>query len=115
MDEPKPNYDHPARSIATELVVRIMLEMMERSDPALRGEILRQATARAEAMTRDMPSAVGSRRRWPRSSGRMPKWRGPGGFNGIRSDLSADAARSARKDDNRSMPQQNRHIGCVQP
>jgi hypothetical protein len=57
MDEPKPNYDHPARSIATELVVRIMLEMMERSDPALRGEILRQATVRAGAMTEHMPNA----------------------------------------------------------
>ena len=57
MDEPKPPYDHPARSIATELVVRLMLERMERSDPALRGEILRQATARAEAMTQGMPNA----------------------------------------------------------
>jgi hypothetical protein len=57
MDEPKPNYDHPARSIATELVVRIMLEMMERADPSLRGEILRQATVRAGTMTQDMPNA----------------------------------------------------------
>ena len=37
--------------------VRIMLEMMERSDPALRAEILRQATARAAAMTEHMPNA----------------------------------------------------------
>ena len=57
MDEPKPNYDHPARSIATELVVRVMLEMMERSDPSLRAEILRQATIRAGAMTETMPNA----------------------------------------------------------
>ena len=53
MDEPKPTYDHPARSIATELVVRIMLEMMERSDPALRGEILRQATRPGRRDDRD--------------------------------------------------------------
>ncbi|MDP4005363.1 hypothetical protein [Methylobacterium sp. NEAU K] len=57
MDEPKPAYDHPARSIATELVVRILLEMMERSDPSLRSEVLRQASGRAAAMTGDMPNA----------------------------------------------------------
>ncbi len=34
-----------------------MLEMMERSDPALRAEILRQATVRAGAMTEHMPNA----------------------------------------------------------
>ena len=50
-------YDHPARSIATELVLRVMLEIMERADPSLRAEILRQAEARAEAMTEGMPNA----------------------------------------------------------
>ena len=39
---PRAPYDHPARSIATELVVRVMLEMLERSDPSLRDRILRQ-------------------------------------------------------------------------
>jgi hypothetical protein len=57
MDEPRTPYDHPARSIATELVVKVMLEMMERSDPSVRAEILRQAGARAEAMTQGMPNA----------------------------------------------------------
>ncbi len=54
---PKAPYDHPARSIATELVVRVMLEMLERSDPTLRAEILRQAGSRAAAMTEGMPNA----------------------------------------------------------
>jgi hypothetical protein len=31
--------------------------MMERDDPALRAEILRQATSRAAAMTETMPNA----------------------------------------------------------
>ena len=57
MDEPRPTYDHPARSIATELVVRVMLEMMERTDPSVRGAILREATARAGTMTGGMPNA----------------------------------------------------------
>lgn len=56
-DTARAPYDHPARSIATELVVRVMLEMLERSDPTLRAEILRQAGARAAAMTEDMPNA----------------------------------------------------------
>ncbi|MCJ2014376.1 hypothetical protein [Methylobacterium sp. J-076] len=53
----RPPYDHPARSIATELVVRVMLEMLERADPTLRAEILRQAGERAAAMTAGMPNA----------------------------------------------------------
>ena len=57
MDEPRAPYDHPARSIATELVVRVMLEMMERGDPSVRAEILRQAGSRAQAMTEGMPNA----------------------------------------------------------
>lgn len=56
-DTARAPYDHPARSIATELVVRVMLEMLERSDPALRAEIVRQAGARAAAMTAGMPNA----------------------------------------------------------
>lgn len=54
---PQTPYDHPARSIATELVVRVMLEMLERSEPNLRAEILRQAGSRAAAMTEGMPNA----------------------------------------------------------
>ncbi|MDP4025949.1 hypothetical protein Q8W71_25275 [Methylobacterium sp. NEAU 140] len=50
-------YDHPARSIATELVVRVMLDLMERADPAVRGTVLREAAARAGAMTEGMPNA----------------------------------------------------------
>lgn len=34
-----------------------MLEMLERSDPTLRAEILRQAGTRAAAMTEGMPNA----------------------------------------------------------
>jgi hypothetical protein len=54
---PRAPYDHPARSIATELVVRVMLEMLEKSDPRLRAEILAQAGTRAAAMTEGMPNA----------------------------------------------------------
>lgn len=54
---PQAPYDHPARSIATELVVRVMLEMLERSDPSLRDRILREAGTRAAAMTEGMPNA----------------------------------------------------------
>ena len=54
---PRAPYDHPARSIATELVVRVMLEMLEKSDPTLRAEILAQADTRAAAMTEGMPNA----------------------------------------------------------
>lgn len=50
-------YDHPARSIATELVVQVMLEMLERSEPSLRDRILREAGERAASMTADMPNA----------------------------------------------------------
>lgn len=57
MDEPRTNYDHPARSIATELVVRVMLEMMQRTDPSVRDSILREARARAGTMTEGMPNA----------------------------------------------------------
>ena len=57
MDESKAPYDHPARSIATELVVRVMLEMLEKSDPTLRAAILAQAGTRAAAMTEGMPNA----------------------------------------------------------
>lgn len=57
MDEPRANYDHPARSIATELVVKVMLEMMERGDPSVREAILGQASSRAGAMTEGMPNA----------------------------------------------------------
>lgn len=57
MDETRPNYDHPARSIATEMVVRVLLEMLERDDPALRETILREGRARAAAMTEGMPNA----------------------------------------------------------
>lgn len=57
MDETRVSYDHPARSIATEMVVRVMLDMMERTDPSVRETILREATARASAMTADLPNA----------------------------------------------------------
>ncbi len=53
----RPNYDHPARSIATEMVVRVMLELMERADPSVRDAILRESNARAAAMTAGMPNA----------------------------------------------------------
>ena len=55
--EPQAPYDHPARSIATELVVQVLLERLERADPTLRAEILSQAGARAAAMTEGMPNA----------------------------------------------------------
>ena len=50
-------YDHTARSIATEMVVRAMLEMLERTDPSVRDTILRESNTRAAAMTRGMPNA----------------------------------------------------------
>ncbi len=55
--DPRAPYDHPARSIATELVLRVILDTLERADPSLRTEILRQAQARAGAMTEGMPNA----------------------------------------------------------
>ncbi len=54
---PQVPYDHPARSIATELVVKVMLDLLERSDPSLRAEILRQAGEHAAVMTEGMPNA----------------------------------------------------------
>lgn len=57
MDETRVTYDHPARSIATEMVVRVMLEMMERTDPSVRDTVLREASSRASTMTAGMPNA----------------------------------------------------------
>ncbi len=58
MDDTRPTYDHPARSIATEMVVRVMLDLMERTDPSVREAILRESKARAAAMTEGMPNAA---------------------------------------------------------